>query len=77
MKEQLSKKYAFISDSDCEILLPLYREYGLDMLTHKVQSRNHPVNILYQEELRCLNPIPMFQFDTSKTVVASVEMGPH
>ena len=41
--------------------------------THKVQSRNHPVNILYQEELGYLNPIPIFQFDTSKTVVASVD----
>ena len=41
--------------------------------THKVQSRIHSVSILYQEELRCLNPIPMFQFDTSKTVVTGVD----
>lgn len=32
IKKELEKKgYKFKSDSDCEILLPLYREYGLDM----------------------------------------------
>ena len=31
IKEELSKKYTFISESDCEILLPMWREYGLDM----------------------------------------------
>ena len=30
-KEQLSGKYTFQSESDCEILLPLYREYKTDM----------------------------------------------
>lgn len=28
MKQALSSKYTFESDSDCEILLPLYKEYG-------------------------------------------------
>lgn len=32
-KEKLSKKYSFQSDSDCEILLPLYREYGVSMFS--------------------------------------------
>ena len=31
LKEALSEKYTFESDSDCEILLPMYREYGTDM----------------------------------------------
>ncbi|MDE7078954.1 MAG: asparagine synthase B [Clostridia bacterium] len=31
IKESLLKKYTFKSDSDCEIILPLYREMGLDM----------------------------------------------
>lgn len=31
IRESLSDKYTFQSDSDCEILLPLYREYGTEM----------------------------------------------
>ena len=31
IKERLSEKYDFVGESDCEILLPLYREYGLEM----------------------------------------------
>lgn len=31
IKEELSKKYTFESESDCEILLPLYKEYGTEM----------------------------------------------
>ena len=31
IKEELAKKFTFKSGSDCEILLPLYREYGVDM----------------------------------------------
>lgn len=30
IRKQLSEKYTFQSGSDCEILLPLYREYGTD-----------------------------------------------
>lgn len=30
-KKSLSEKYRFASDSDCEILLPLYQEYGTEM----------------------------------------------
>lgn len=33
IRKQLSKKYHFASDSDCEILLPLYEEYGVDMFS--------------------------------------------
>lgn len=31
IKEKLQPKYTFKSDSDCEIILPLYREFGLEM----------------------------------------------
>ena len=31
LKKELSTKYSFRSGSDCEILLPMYREYGTDM----------------------------------------------
>ncbi len=33
LKEALEGKYTFKSDSDCEILLPLYREYGVGMFS--------------------------------------------
>ena len=31
IRDRLMAKYDFVSQSDCEILLPLYEEYGLDM----------------------------------------------
>ena len=31
IKKKLSEKYDFKSESDCEILLPLYKEYGVEM----------------------------------------------
>lgn len=31
IKEELAKDYTFISESDCEILLPMYEKYGLEM----------------------------------------------
>lgn len=30
VKKELEKKYTFISDSDCELLIPLFEEYGVD-----------------------------------------------
>ena len=31
MKRELEQKYTFSSDSDCELILPLYKEYGVGM----------------------------------------------
>ncbi len=31
IKKELSKEYTFKSDSDCEVLLPMYEKYGLSM----------------------------------------------
>lgn len=31
MRDKLSGKYSFKSESDCEIILPMYREYGTEM----------------------------------------------
>ena len=33
LKAELAKEYDFISDSDCEIILPLYHKYGLEMFS--------------------------------------------
>lgn len=33
IKKELEKKYSFASESDCEIILPMYREYGLEMFS--------------------------------------------
>ena len=33
LKAELAKEYDFVSDSDCEIILPLYHKYGLDMFS--------------------------------------------
>lgn len=41
--------------------------------THKVQNRNHSVKTMYQEESCFLNAIPVFRFDTSKTIIANVD----
>ena len=41
--------------------------------THKVESRQHPVNLMYQEEVKLLNMIPRYRFDTSKTAVTKVD----
>ena len=33
LKQELSEKYTFVSQSDCEILLPLYQEHGVEMFS--------------------------------------------
>ena len=51
IRARLKEKYAFRSDSDCEILLPLYREYGLEMF--KTLDAEFAL-ILYDAEKDCL-----------------------
>ena len=41
--------------------------------SHKIEKREHPVCFMYQEELRNLNVIPLYRYDTSKTAVAKVD----
>lgn len=33
IREELSGQYTFISDSDCEVLLPMYEKYGVEMFS--------------------------------------------
>lgn len=40
---------------------------------HKVEHRQHPVSLMYQEEAKFLNTIPRYRFDTSKTAIAKVD----
>lgn len=40
---------------------------------HKVEHRQNPVYVMYQEEAKFLNTIPKYRFDTSKTTVAKVD----
>lgn len=40
---------------------------------HKVEQREHPVKVLYQEDLNSLTPIPRYRYDTSKTIMAKVD----
>ncbi|MBE5763827.1 MAG: asparagine synthase B [Clostridiales bacterium] len=47
IKEELKKDYAFESDSDCEILLPLYEKHGVDMF--KMLDAEFAL-IIYDEE---------------------------
>ena len=49
IRERLKEKYAFVSESDCEILLPLWREYGLEMF--QTLDAEFAL-ILYDAELR-------------------------
>ena len=47
IKEELKKDYTFESDSDCEILLPLYEKHGVDMF--KMLDAEFAL-IIYDEE---------------------------
>lgn len=40
---------------------------------HKVENRQHPVHVMFQEEAKVLNTIPRYRFDTSKTAIAKVD----
>lgn len=57
--EELNKKLW----NDCL----LYRDI------HQIQGREHSIKVMYQEERSFLNPVPLFRFDTSKTVISNVD----
>lgn len=40
---------------------------------HKVEHRNNPVKVMYQDEVKLLNAVPRFRFDTSKTAIAKTD----
>lgn len=78
LREELSVKYTFQSDSDCEILLPLYQEYGVkmfDMLDAEYAM------VLYdaqtQEYIAARDPIgirPLYYgYDESGTIIFASE----
>jgi len=41
--------------------------------THQIKTREHSVKFMYQEEFSFLNKVPSFRFDTSKTIIATVD----
>ena len=56
-----------------ELNLKLWNDCLAYRNNHKVERREHPVSVMYQEELRNLNMIPLYRYDTSKTVIAKVD----
>lgn len=78
LKESLSPKYTFASGSDCEVLLPMYREYGVEMF--KMLDAEFAC-ILYDgdtgEYIAARDPIgirPLFYgYDASGTIVFASE----
>ena len=50
IKQSLSNQYTFESDSDCEVLLPLYQKYGTDMFA---MLEAEFALILYDGEVYC------------------------
>lgn len=55
-----------------ELNLKLWNDCLTYRQNHKVEDRQHPVMYLYQEEQSLLSPIPVYRYDTSKTVMAKV-----
>ena len=78
LKKELSVKYTFESNSDCEILLPMYREYGTDMFA---MLDAEFVCIIYDGEtgtyIAARDPIgirPLYYgYDTKGTIVFASE----
>ena len=51
IKKELEKEYEFTSDSDCEILLPMYEKYGFDMF--RMLDAEYAL-VIYDGEKKCL-----------------------
>lgn len=59
LKKEFSKQYEFLSDSDCEILLPMYERYGVDMFA------------MLDAEFACI----IYDGDTKKFIAARDPIG--
>lgn len=59
LKLEFSKQYEFLSDSDCEILLPMYERYGVDMFA------------MLDAEFACI----IYDGDTKKFIAARDPIG--
>ena len=66
LKAELSAKYEFASGSDCEILLPMYREYGTDMFS---MLDAEFAMIIYDAEAESITPIRTFAIGMSEDAI--------
>ena len=69
LKRELEKEYSFGSESDCEILLPLYEKYGTDMFP---MLGSEFALIIYDGNTHSLFPAFFFCCSNTNTVSALI-----
>ena len=78
IKEELAKKYTFKSGSDCEILLPLYREYGVDMFKMLGRTAGHLQNVVgVSSKVIAGNDVRMLSYILHKGVIVAGVLQSH